>query len=270
MRNLTKNPRAFGSFMVIAFFLLMAFAAPLLAPFDPFLGGSNSLQPPGSGFLLGSDHLGRDVLSQVIYGSRASLLVGLLAAFSASAIGLSVGSVSGYLGGWFDNIVMRVAEFFQTLPRFVLAAIIVAVFGGGLFKIIIVIALLGWMQTARVVRSQVLRLRDAAFVEAATQLGASQFRILRTHIVPNVMASVIVTASLDIAAAILLEGGLSFFGLGDANLVSWGGMLNQAQPYIRQAWWMAFFPGMAITLVVLAFNLFGDGLNEMLSPRKHD
>ncbi|MCW1968371.1 MAG: ABC transporter permease [Anaerolineae bacterium] len=268
MPHIFKRPRVLGPALLIALFMVMAIFAPWLAPFDPFKGGPNALLPPGTQqYGLGSDHLGRDVLSQLVYGARSSLLVGLLAAFSASLIGLTLGSVSGYASGWLDTVLMRVAEFFQTLPRFVLATIVVAVTGGGLLKIIIVIAVLGWMQTARVVRAQVLSLRNAGFVEAAVQMGASPTHILLRHIVPNVLGSVIVIASLDVAAAILLEGGLSFFGLGDPNLVSWGGMLNQAQAYLRQAWWLALFPGLAISLVVLAFNLLGDGLNEALNPR---
>jgi peptide/nickel transport system permease protein len=207
------------------------------------------------------------MLSQLIYGARISLAVGLLAALSASALGLLVGCVAGYQDGWLDAVLMRVAEFFQTLPRFVLATILVAIFGGGIANIIFVIAALGWMQTARVVRAQVLGLRSAAFIEAAVQSGMDAGGIVWRHIVPNVLSSVIVTGSLDVASAILLEGGLSFFGLGDANLISWGGMLNVAQPYLRQAWWMALFPGLAISAVVLAFNLLGDGLNEAFNPR---
>jgi peptide/nickel transport system permease protein len=267
MVSIFRNPRAAISLLVIAFFVLIALFASLIAPHDPFKGGINSLKPPSQEFLLGSDHLGRDVLSQVIHGARASLTIGLLAAFSASVIGLSIGSVAGYVSGWLDAVLMRIAEFFQTLPRFVLASIIVALFGGGLLKVILVIAILGWMQTARIVRAQVLSLRNAGFIEASIQAGANSSFIMRKHIVPNVLSSVIVTASLDVAAAILLEGGLSFFGLGDPNIVTWGGMLNLAQPYLRQAWWMALFPGLSITLVVLAFNLFGDGLNEVLRHR---
>lgn len=266
MRILFQNARARTAFFVILIFCLGAIFAPFLATHDPFVGGKDALLPPSLSHVMGSDHLGRDVWSQLIYGARVSLLVGILAALSASIVGLLIGCVAGYFGGVVDAILMRISEFFQTLPRFVLATIIVAVFGSGLIKVIFVIALLGWMQTARVVRVQVLSLRRAEFIQASIQSGATAWQIVRQHIVPNVLSSVVVTGSLDVASAILLEGGLGFFGLSDPNLISWGSMLNQAQPYLRQAWWMAFFPGAAISCVVLAFNIFGDGLNEALNP----
>jgi peptide/nickel transport system permease protein len=266
MRILFQNARARTAFFVILIFCFGAIFAPFLATHDPFVGGKDALLPPSLSHVMGSDHLGRDVWSQLIYGARVSLLVGILAALSASIVGLLIGCVAGYFGGVVDAILMRISEFFQTLPRFVLATIIVAVFGSGLIKVIFVIALLGWMQTARVVRVQVLSLRRAEFIQASIQSGATAWQIVRQHIVPNVLSSVVVTGSLDVASAILLEGGLGFFGLSDPNLISWGSMLNQAQPYLRQAWWMAFFPGAAISCVVLAFNIFGDGLNEALNP----
>jgi peptide/nickel transport system permease protein len=202
-----------------------------------------------------------------VYGARVSLTVGVLAAASSVVIGVVVGALSGFLGGAVDATLMRISEFFQTLPRFVLALIIVALFGAGLAKLILVIAILSWPQTARVVRASFLSLREAPFVDAARVGGMSTGAIILYEGLPNVLAPIVVTASLDVAAAILLEAGLGFFGLADPNLVSWGGMLNQAQQYLRQAWWMSLFPGLAISLVVLAFNVIGDGLNDALNPR---
>ena len=246
----------------------VAVFAPLLAPYDPFTTSRNAFAPPGSaGHLLGTDHLGRDVLSGVIWGARVSLIVGLAAAFTATVIGIFVGAVSGYFGGWVDELLMRITELFQIIPRFVLALIVVAFFGSGLTNLILVIGILSWPQTARLVRSQFLRHRNLPYVDGARVVGMRAPRIIFSEILPNVMAPVIVVASLDIAQAILLEASLGFFGLGDPNLRSWGGMLNTAQGFVQRAWWMSVFPGIAISLAVLGFNLVGDGLNEATDPR---
>ena len=263
-----SNLRTILAFGLVIMFVVLAVFAPVFAPRDPFKGGADALLSPGNkGFTLGSDHLGRDILSELIFGARVSLAVGISAALSASILGIVIGSLAGFFGGWVDGVLMRLSEFFQTLPRFVLALVIVAFFGGGVFKVIVVLAILSWPQIARLVRAQILSLREATFVEAARLSGMGSLRIIVREILPNALAPVIVTGSLDIASAILLEASLSFFGLGDANLISWGGMLNVAQPYLRQAWWMAVFPGIAISLVVLSFNVLGDALNDALNPR---
>ena len=253
---------------VVVVLVLVALLAPWLSPSDPFTTSRAALQPPGTpGHLLGTDHLGRDVLSGVIWGARVSLIVGLAAAFTATVIGILVGAVAGYFGGWADELLMRVTELFQIIPRFVLALIVVAFFGSGLVNLILVIGILSWPQTARLVRSQFLRHRTLPYVDGARVVGMRAWRIIFVEILPNVLAPVIVVASLDIAQAILLEASLGFFGLGDPNLRSWGGMLNTAQQYVRIAWWMSVFPGLAISLAVLGFNLVGDGLNEATDPR---
>jgi peptide/nickel transport system permease protein len=263
-----SNLRTLLALGLVLVSIVLAVFAPFFAPFDPFRGGADALLAPGAkGFVLGSDHLGRDILSELIFGARVSLAVGITAALSASIIGIIVGSLAGFFGGWVDALLMRLSEFFQTLPRFVLALVIVAFFGGGVLKVIVVLAILSWPQIARLVRAQILSLREATFVEAARLSGMNSVQIIVREILPNALAPVIVAGSLDIASAILLEASLSFFGLGDANLVSWGGMLNVAQPYLRQAWWMALFPGLAISAVVLAFNVLGDALNDALNPR---
>lgn len=246
----------------------VALLAPWLAPADPFSTSRDRFLPPGSEqFLLGSDHLGRDVLSGVMWGSRVSLLVGFSAAITATLIGILIGALSGYFGGWLDDVLMRVTELFQIIPRFVLAIIVVALFGSGLRNLIIVIGVLSWPQTARLVRGQYLRHRNLPYTESARVLGMSSMRIMFSEILPNILAPVIVVASLDVAQAILLEASLGFFGLGDPNLRSWGGMLNAAQGYLQRAWWMSVFPGLAISLAVLGFNLTGDGINEATDPR---
>jgi peptide/nickel transport system permease protein len=216
---------------------------------------------------LGTDDLGRDVWAQTVYGSRVSLMVGIVTAIVAVAIGTLVGGLAGYYGGWVDTVLMRVAEFFQTLPRFVLALIVIALFGAGIGKMILVIAILSWPQTARLVRASFASLRQQPFVDAARVGGMGDWSLMLREILPNVAAPIIVTGSLDVAAAILLEAGLGFFGLGDPNHISWGGMLNDAQQYLRMAWWMSLFPGLAIALTVLSFNVLGDALNDALNPR---
>lgn len=252
---------------VVLAMLVLALMAPLVAG-DPFDGGGDALLPPlSAGHALGTDDLGRDVWAQLAYGARVSMLVGVVTAAIGLCIGIAVGAAAGFLGGWADAVLMRVGEFFQTLPRFVLALIVIALFGPGIGKIIAVIAVLAWPQTARVVRGSVASMRAAPFVEAARLGGAPGVVLLLTEVLPNVMAPVIALAALDVATAILLEAGLGFFGLGDPNLVSWGAMLNEAQQYLRGAWWMAVFPGAAIALTVLAFNALGDALNAATNPR---
>ena len=267
-RRFRRSSSGVFGLVVVALLVLTAILAPLLAPFDPHSTSRAAFAPPfASGHFLGTDNLGRDILSQVIWGSRVSLLVGLAAAATATLIGVAVGALAGYLGGWFDELLMRVTEFFQVIPRFVLALIVVAFFGSGLLNLILVIGLLSWPQTARLVRSQYLSHKTLPYVDAGRALGMRNARLMFMQILPNVMGPVLVVASLDVAQAILLEASLGFFGLGDPNLTSWGGMLNSAQTFIRRAWWMSVFPGIGITLAVLGFNLFGDGLTEAYDPR---
>jgi len=253
---------------VVVVLLVVALLAPWLAPHDPYATSRNRFQPPLTpGHLLGTDQLGRDVLSGIVWGSRVSLLVGFAAAATAMVIGIAVGAVSGYYGGVVDAILMRITELFQVIPRFVLALLVVAFFGSGLGKLILVIGLLSWPQIARLVRGQYLSHKSLPYVDGARVLGMGSARIIFTEILPNVMAPIIVTASLDVAQAILLEASLGFFGLGDPNVPSWGGMLNNAQDFLRLAWWMSVFPGAAIALAVLGFNLVGDAINEATNPR---
>lgn len=248
--------------------LLLALGASFLSGHHPLSGGDNALQPPLTpGHWLGTDDLGRDIWSRTVHGTRVSLAVGILSALLAVAIGVLVGALAGYYGGWLDTVLMRIAEFFQTLPRFVVALIVIALFGASIPKLILVIALLSWPQLARVVRATVASLRQSQFVDAARVAGMGHGAIIAREILPNVAAPIIVLGSLDIAGAILIEASLSFFGLGDPNLVSWGGMLNDAQQYLRSAWWMSAFPGLGIALTVWAFNLLGDALNDALNPR---
>jgi peptide/nickel transport system permease protein len=267
-RRLLRRPSTRLALTLLVLMALAALLAPWVATHDPMSGSNDALLPPLSpGHWLGTDDLGRDIWSRVVYGTRVSLLVGIASSALAITIGVTVGSIAGYFGGWLDAVLMRIAEFFQTLPRFVLALIVIALFGASTTKLILVIGLLAWPQMARVVRATVSSLKQSSFVDAARVAGLSDRSIIAGEILPNVAAPIIVLGSLDIAAAILIEASLSFFGLGDPNAISWGGMLNDAQQFLRTAWWMSAFPGLGIALTVLAFNIVGDALNDALNPR---
>jgi peptide/nickel transport system permease protein len=203
----------------------------------------------------------------VVYGARVSLQVGFLAALAATLIGVLIGAISGYLGGASDTAMMRVTEVFQSMPTFVLAALIVALLGAGESRVILTIAALSWPQVARLMRGEVLRVKQLDFVRAARCLGKGEGQILFYEIVPNALAPVIAIATLTIAQAILLEASLAFFGLTNPDTISWGRLLTSGQRYIFQAWWLSLFPGLAIFLTVLSFNLLGDALRYALDPR---
>lgn len=266
-RRFSRNRAAAAGLAVIGGLVLVAALAGILATADPFKVSPQPFRPPSLAHPMGTDNLGRDIYSGVLHGARVSLLVGFLAAVTATGIGILVGALAGFYGGRVDAALMRLTELFQILPRFFLALVIVALFGQGIGKLILVIGLLSWPAAARLIRAEFLSLRTREFVEAARALGPSDLTIAVRHILPNAIPPAIVTGSLDVAQAILLEASLSFFGLGDPNLVSWGGMLNVAQPFLRRAWWMSAFPGIAIFATVIAFNLFGDGVNDAPNPR---
>jgi len=217
-------------------------------------------EPPGAIYWLGTDDLGRDVLARLAYGGQLSLMVGAFSALIAVLIGVAVGAACGYLGGAFDAVVMRITEAFQIIPRFFLALIVVALVGSGIWKIILVLGLLSWPATARVVRAQVLVLRREEFVLAAIMGGASTTRVIGRHILPNVAPIIAVSASLQAGSAILLESFISFLGLGDVAHPSWGLLLQQGQLFIRDGWWISTFPGLALSLTILGLNLLGDGI----------
>jgi peptide/nickel transport system permease protein len=216
---------------------------------------------------MGTDDLGRDTLSRVIHGTQVPLLVGFLATATSLMLGILIGSVSGYFGGITDVILMRVTEYVLVVPRFFLALLVVAMLGTGIMKIILVIGILGWPEVARVVRAQFLSFREREFVLAARAIGASHAKVIFNEILPNAIPPAVVVASILVARAILLEAGLSFLGLGDPNLISWGSLLSEAQERISASIWLALFPGLAISLLVLFVNLFGDGINDVLNPK---
>ena len=246
----------------------LALIGPLVWRVDPLALSSIKLTAPSLDHPMGTDDLGRDVLARVMLGAGISLSIGALSALAATLVGCLFGAVAGYFGGAVDEGMMRVAEIFQVIPRFLLAIVIVALFGTGLFKIVMVIALLSWPGTARIVRAQFLVLRGEEFVLSAIVSGARPWRIIVRHILPNIAALVIVSAFLQMGAAILVESFLSFLGLGDPSKPSWGLLLQQAQLYLRSAWWMTTFPGVALALTIFSLNLLGDGLGGGQAGRR--
>jgi peptide/nickel transport system permease protein len=267
-RRFARNIGAVFGVVVLLAVLALALFASVLYPVDPWQMVGIPFAPPlEGGFLFGTDSLGRDVAAGIAHGAHVSLIVGLVSTIVGVAIGVSLGAVAGYAGGWIDDAIMRFTEFFQTIPSFVLAIVLVAIFQPSIYSIIAAIAVVSWPPVARVVRGEFLSLRSREFVQAAVVLGQSTPRIVFGQILPNALSPIIVLGSLMVASAILLESALSFMGLGDPNLMSWGFMIGAGRSVIRLAWWMSVFPGLAIFFTVLALNLVGEGLNDALNPR---
>jgi peptide/nickel transport system permease protein len=266
MRRFGANRYAAVAAFILILLALIAIFAPLIAGYDPLSTSRERLMAPSLRHWFGTDNVGKDVFAGVVHGARVSLIVGILSGLTSLALGVIVGAAAGYYGGAIDTALMRAAEFVQILPRFFLAILMVAFLGSGIDKIILVIGLLGWPEVGRLVRAQFLSLKEKELVEAARATGFGDAHIIFREILPNALPPAIVQASLDISEAILLAAGLAFFGLTNPDMISWGEMLNRAQPFLRAAWWMSVFPGLAIFLTVLCFNVVGDGLNDVLSP----
>lgn len=268
-RRFARNRGAVIGLGILVLVILIAVFASVLYPQDPWRMVQRPFLAPGqvAGFWFGTDTLGRDIGAGLAHGARISLLVGLVSTVVALAIGITLGAIAGYYGGLLDDALMRFTEFFQTIPNFALAIVLVAIFEPSTQSIVIAIGVVSWPPVARLVRGEFLALRAREFVQAAIVVGQSNATIITRQILPNTVSPVIVMASLMIAQAILLESSLSFLGLGDPNVMSWGYMIGAARTVIRQAWWMSFFPGVAILLTVLALNLVGEGLNDALNPR---
>ena len=247
--------------------VLVAIVAELVPGLDPHDISDKVMAAPSLANPLGTDDLGRDMLLGIVFGIKVSLTVGICAAIGATVFGVLVGAIAGYYGGWLDLVVMRVSEVFQVVPTFILAAFIIALSGPGLSRVVIVIALLSWPQVARLMRGEVLRVKQLEFVDAVRCLGVKESTILVTEVIPNAIAPVLAAATLIVGHAILLEAALGFFGLSSADIVSWGRMLNAGQRFLFNAWWLSFFPGMAIFITVLAFNLLGDAIGSALNPK---
>ena len=250
---------ALGAVLTSAFVLCAAFAT-VLAPGDPFAAAGAPFQPPSGEHWVGTDDLGRDLYRAVLHGSRVSLTVGVSVAGISLLLGLIVGSLAGFAGGWLDALLMRFTELVLVLPRFFLALVVVALFGASLANLILVLALSSWGIIARVARAGVLAAKEQEYVVAARALGQADLRVLARHVVPNALAPVVAYAALQVGNAILVEASLSFLGFGDPNLISWGYLLDNAQAFVRRAWWLSVFPGLAIMLSVIAVNLLADGM----------
>jgi peptide/nickel transport system permease protein len=276
LRRFGESRLAVFGLMVIVGIVMAAILSPLIAPFDPTHmpafepGGDAGLirLPPSAQHPLGTDDLSRDILSRILFGARISLTVGFLAVLVAMSLGTVVGAVAGYLGGWTDSVLMRLVDVVISFPLIVLLLAIVAVFDRSLILIVLVLGLTLWPGTARIVRGEVLSLRERQFIQAARALGFSRARIIFRHLIPNALGPVIVAATLGIGNVILLEAGLSFLGMGvPAPTPTWGAMVADGQDVLGDAWWVATSPGLAIVLVVLSFNLVGDGLRDALDPK---
>ena len=265
--RLRRQPSALAGLAVLAALVLAALLAGVLTPGDPFATSRAVFLPPSWAHPFGTDDLGREMLRRVVHGARASLLVGFVTAALATAIGVVIGGVAGYFGGYLDDALMRLTELFQVVPRFFLVLIASALFGSGIWLLILLLGLTYWPGTARLLRGQILALRGREHVVAARAVGVRAPVILVRHVLPLALPPIIIEAALLVGGAILVEAGLSFLGLGDRNVISWGALLNDAQPFVRRAWWLSAFPGLAITATVLGFNLLADGLNDALNPR---
>jgi len=243
---------------------VVAVFADVIAPSDPFGFAGPALSAPSALYPLGTDDLGRDLFSGVVHGIRTSVMVAAGVAMLALPVGLLLGSVAGARGGWIDDLVMRLSEIWQVLPRFFLVLMVIALFGPGLDRVVLVLGLTSWALLARIARAEALTIRERDFVEAARALGASETRILVRHIVPHVLPAVIVYVALLVAQVMLIEASLGFLGLGDPNAISLGYLAAQAQRFLRIAWWMWFFPGVALVGLVIALNLLADGLSDRI------
>lgn len=269
--RLSKNPASVIGFIIVAAMLLCAVFAPLIAPYDPIQGDLANLyvKPPSPEHPFGTDAIGRDILSRVIYGAQISLKIALAAQAIALGVGITVGMIAGFFGGWVDLLIMRFVDIIMAFPLLIIAIALTGVLGSSELNIILALGFVNWTVTARIVRSQVLSAREMEYVTAARGLGAGSLRLMARHILPNIIAPVIVFGTLGLGSIILAEASLSFLGLGSAQQAtpSWGKMLTESRAFIRSAWWMPFFPGLAILITVLGFNLLGDGLRDALDVR---
>ncbi|HYF50759.1 MAG TPA: ABC transporter permease [Planctomycetota bacterium] len=271
LRRMLRNPRTLAALAVVLIMLLLAVLAGVIAPYsykEQVRG--HELSPPGSEFFFGSDRLGRDILSRIMYGARVSLAVGIVATALSLFIGVNVGLISAYFGGWVDAVLMRITDTFSAFPSIMLAIPITALFDRPSFAIVFfALGIVGWTGIARVVRGQVLTVKEMDYVTAARALGSRNTRIIFRHILPNCVSPIIVIATLSVGGNILAEAGLSFLGLSVQDpFPSWGGMLTIARNDFHLYWWVAVFPGLAIVLTVLSFNLLGDGLRDALDPKR--
>ena len=264
-----SNPLALTGFIIIIMIFLLAMLAPFIAPYDPNdINVKAILVGPSVQHWMGTDGLGRDVSSRMLHGGRISLLVGLVAVGISTAIGILLGAIAGFYRGWIDVFIMRLVDVMLSIPSFFLILAVIAFLTPSIINIMIVIGLTSWMGVTRLVRAEFLSLCEREYVLASRTLGARDYRLIFTHLLPNSLTPIIVSAVLGVAGAVLMESGLSFLGLGvQAPQASWGNILTDGKEYIQFAWWLSLFPGLAILITVLGYNLLGEGLRDALDPR---
>jgi peptide/nickel transport system permease protein len=268
-KRLRCNRFAMAGGAVVALLFLVSLCAPFITPYDPAaINAYQVLLPPSAAHWMGTDELGRDIFTRVVFGTRISLYVGFVAVGIAVAIGTVVGLLSGFYGGWIDSILMRFVDIMLCFPTFFLILAVIALLEPSIWNIMLIIGVTGWMGVARLVRAEVLSIKERDYVMAARSIGASDLRIIFRHILPNAAAPVLVAATLGIAGAILTESALSFLGIGvQPPTPSWGNILTSGKDYLEFAWWLSLFPGFAILITVLAYNLLGEGIRDALDPR---
>jgi peptide/nickel transport system permease protein len=269
LRRYLRSPAAVAGLVLLLLVVAMALSAPWVFPRDPLSLAGRPLQWPGANprFWLGTDNTGRDIAAQIFHGARVSLLIGLVATAISIGIGIVIGALSGFYGGWVDTVLMRITEAFQTLPNFILLLVLVAVFGSDIQTVTVAIGIVSWPPSARLTRAEFLSLRSREFVQACRVLGMRDARIIFREILPNALPPVVVYASVIMAVAILLESALAFLNLSDPNVPSWGNLIGAGKNVLRVQWYVSAIPGVAILLTVLAVSLVGQGLNDALNPR---
>lgn len=268
LRTFLTNPQTIIGLIILAVMLALAALAPVISPGNPLFSVGKPLQAPGGEFLMGTDYLGRDVWAMLVWGSRISILFAFGASLLSLIVGIVLGALSGYIGGWFDDLMCRVFELFYIIPRTFLVILMVAFFGSSVGLMVIIIGITIWPSNAKIMRAQVLTLKRRGYVQAGTVAGGTKLSILFQHIVPNGMGPVLSNSILQMAQAVLTEASLSFLGLGDPNRASWGLILNAGQKHINSAPWLVIYPGIALALLLLAFNLIGTALHKTLNVKQ--
>lgn len=268
LKSFLKDPQTVTGLVILVIMLGLAAMAPVLCPGNPLFSVAKPLQPPGGDYIMGTDYLGRDVWAMLVWGSRISILFAFGASLLSLIVGIVLGALSGYIGGWFDDLMCRVFEFFYIIPRTFLVILMVAFFGSSVGLMVIIIGITIWPSNAKIMRAQVLTLKSRGYVQAGKVAGGTRLGILFKHIVPNGMGPVLSNSILQMAQAVLTEASLSFLGLGDPNRASWGLILNAGQKHINSAPWLVIYPGIALALLLLAFNLIGTALHKALNVKQ--
>ena len=271
-RKFRQNPLSMVGLCIIVFLFAMALIGPYFVPYPKDATGAlhmkDKLMAPSWDHWMGTDHVGRDILTRVVVGARVSLMAGIVVIFLAVIIGCTLGAIAGFKGGWIGELIMRVTDVFLTIPELILAMAIAAALGPGLFNVMVAVSLAWWPGYCRLTRASILSLRETQFSEAAKSLGASETRVLFRHLLPNALPTILVKASMDIGFAVLTTAALGFIGLGtQPPTPDWGAMIADGRRFIRESWWFSTFPGLAILLTVVGFNLLGDGIRDVLDPR---